>query len=117
VTISKVAHGHLSYETLRHSVVLVNFDFVNMAEGTNPIKRNGGTAVARNDNESQAPPSTALVSNLLSKLRPFQREAYEFATQGKISPRMRQSSDASLHYDPELMGTGRILLADEMGLG
>ena len=79
-------------------------------------KRTGGTSVARAEIHSQSPPSPEL-SNLLSKLRPFQREAYEFATQGKVSPRLRQSVGASFRYDPDLLGKGRILLADEMGLG
>ena len=65
---------------------------------------------------------------LLKKLRPFQMEAYEFATQGVVSPRMKQqnqnqrqqessSSSSPFEYDPDLLGKGRILLADEMGLG
>jgi hypothetical protein len=52
--------------------------------------------------------------DLLLKLRPFQREAYEFATQGKITP--RQCNDGKpddLQYDSALLGKGRILLAGE----
>lgn len=62
--------------------------------------------------------------SLLPKLRPFQKEAYLFTTQGKVSKRLRQPSqsndnndDSSFSYDPSLLGKGRILLADEMGLG
>jgi len=42
------------------------------------------------------------LDNLLSKLRPFQREAFNFAT--------KQSKDGT-------GGTGKLLIADEMGLG
>jgi SWI/SNF-related matrix-associated actin-dependent regulator 1 of chromatin subfamily A len=59
---------------------------------------------------------------ILSKLRPFQREAFDFATAGKTSN--RQWNDDTPHkqknavqLDPNLLGKGRILLADEMGLG
>ena len=64
------------------------------------------------------------VKSLLPKLRPFQKEAYLFATQGKVSERLQQPStssskndDCSFEYDPSLIGKGRLLLADEMGLG
>jgi hypothetical protein len=52
--------------------------------------------------------------DLLLKLRPFQREAYDFATQGKITPRQwNDSKQDDFHYDPALLGKGRILLAGE----
>jgi SWI/SNF-related matrix-associated actin-dependent regulator 1 of chromatin subfamily A len=70
----------------------------------------------------------SLLDDLLAKLRPFQREAFDFATQGKIhrrqSPhgtnataRSTTPSVSSVSPDPSLLGKGRILLADEMGLG
>ena len=69
---------------------------------------------------------------LLEKLRPFQREAYDFATQGTTynrqwadkckdedsSPKEEKVDDkTSFQHDPQYLGKGRILLADEMGLG
>lgn len=74
------------------------------------------------DNEDGVVDSATATSNennkmrddLLLKLRPFQLEAYEFATQGKITP--RQFNDGKrddLQYDPALLGKGRILLAGE----
>lgn len=64
----------------------------------------------------------AELKQLLPKLRPFQREAYEFATQGKVSPRLsgpqqKGQNEGRFDYDPERLGKGRILLCDEMGLG
>ena len=55
---------------------------------------------------------------LLEKLRPFQREAYDFCVTGKASSRQYADSSASApegEYDPQYLGKGRILLADEMG--
>jgi hypothetical protein len=55
---------------------------------------------------------------LLAKLRPFQREAYDFCVTGKASSRQYADSSASApegEYDPQYLGKGRILLADEMG--
>ena len=75
-------------------------------------------------------PAPSLLQQVIPKLRPFQREALEFATQGKVyerqcagdEPKDRQalSSSAirtSTTLDQSLLGKGRILLADEMGLG
>ena len=66
-----------------------------------------------------------LESSILPKLRPFQREAFEFAVRGKIYDRQlnddsaqnQQYGTAGASRDPSLLGKGRILLADEMGLG
>jgi SWI/SNF-related matrix-associated actin-dependent regulator 1 of chromatin subfamily A len=75
---------------------------------------------------SETASSDEVLSRLLGQLRPFQREAYEFATQGTISTRQSSSDndndndkkDNSSHNpDLNLLGKGRILLADEMGLG
>jgi hypothetical protein len=65
--------------------------------------------------------------DIMSMLRPFQREAVDFATQGKLYQRQFSNNDDSnksadtkennISYDPNLLGKGRILLADEMGLG
>jgi hypothetical protein len=65
--------------------------------------------------------------DIMSMLRPFQREAVDFATQGKLHQRQFSNNDDSnksavtkdnnISYDPNLLGKGRILLADEMGLG
>jgi hypothetical protein len=51
---------------------------------------------------------------ILEKLRPFQREAFDFATTGKSYRRQWQNDDRP-NLDPNLVGKGRILLADEMG--
>lgn len=71
----------------------------------------------------------SLLDQVLPKLRPFQREALEFATEGKLYKRQcadedtTSSTGASLSSaactttDESLLGKGRILLADEMGLG
>ena len=82
-----------------------------------------------------------LLPNLLKRLRPFQREAYDFATKGTVFTRQFSKSidqkgtmknnykkktttikndtknDLPISYQTELLGKGRILLADEMGLG
>lgn len=71
------------------------------------------------------------LDTLLSKLRPFQRSAFEFAVYGTIPSDDKQSSNKKAAYhergkkygapQQENMiagaGTGRILLGDEMGLG
>jgi SNF2 family DNA or RNA helicase len=65
------------------------------------------------------------LERLLKMLRPFQREAYEFATKGIVSTRQfssgannkQRKTNFPVIYDPKLMGNGRLLLADEMGLG
>lgn len=50
--------------------------------------------------------------DLLLKLRPFQREAYEFATKGKSTPRQFDDGKKDdFQYDAALLGKGRILLA------
>lgn len=82
---------------------------------------------------------------LLQKLRPFQREAYDFATKGSVysrqwardvgasssarkgNKRKREAKDQPINdsdndddnfeFDDQYLGKGRILLADEMGLG
>ena len=78
-----------------------------------------------------------MLQTLLTKLRPFQREAFEFATQGIIPKRectswhkssssasssstkkkKESSNNDSFRFDRSVLGKGRILLADEMGLG
>lgn len=71
------------------------------------------------------------LDTLLSKLRPFQRSAFEFAVYGTIPSDDKQSSNKKAAYHergkkygapPQQnviagAGTGRILLGDEMGLG
>ena len=71
------------------------------------------------------------LDTLLSKLRPFQRSAFEFAVHGTIPSDEKQSSNKKAAYHergkyygaPQQQnnvagaGTGRILLGDEMGLG
>lgn len=58
---------------------------------------------------------------ILKKLRPFQREAFDFATRGASFRRQwsasEQNDNKKPKLDPHLIGKGRILLADEMGLG
>ena len=63
---------------------------------------------------------------LLSKLRPFQRSAFEFAVYGKEEDKSAAHSKQKRNYSyvgaPTQKqvagaGTGRILLGDEMGLG
>jgi SWI/SNF-related matrix-associated actin-dependent regulator of chromatin subfamily A-like protein 1 len=63
-----------------------------------------------------------LFEQIYPKLRPFQVEALEFATTGKLYHRQWSEAasgknDATSFFDPSLLGKGRILLADEMGLG
>jgi SWI/SNF-related matrix-associated actin-dependent regulator 1 of chromatin subfamily A len=60
------------------------------------------------------------LSTLLGRLRPFQREAFDFATCGGIlKERTEENGIAkSGHFDSKKgIGAGRLLLADEMGLG
>ncbi len=57
--------------------------------------------------------SSPHLDSLLSKLRPFQRSAFEFAVHGE----KRNSDDSRCHRQVAGAGTGRILLGDEMGLG
>jgi len=91
--------------------------------------------------EKRTGDETLLLDQVLPKLRPFQREAFEFATKGEKYARQlnskpmstasgsptenkskassSSSTTASLktHDDSSLQGKGRLLLADEMGLG
>ena len=77
---------------------------------------------------------TSLFEDILPKLRPFQREALEFATKGTPYRRFHKNNQGSKEREagqknnkdetkncsfeePSLLGKGRILLADEMGLG
>lgn len=53
------------------------------------------------------------LDSLLSKLRPFQRSAFEFAVHGE----KRNSGSRCQRQAVAGAGTGRILLGDEMGLG
>jgi SNF2 family DNA or RNA helicase len=77
-------------------------------------------------------PSPSLLEQVVPKLRPFQREALEFATKGKLYDRQRAgTSTGSTNGQPMTSDqtTGRcvasttkesstkLLLADEMGLG
>jgi hypothetical protein len=64
------------------------------------------------------------LTRLLKQLRPFQREAYDFATKGIVSTRQFSSTTmlnktrrAPVVYDPKLKGNGRVFITDEMGLG
>ena len=76
------------------------------------------TKCEENDDNNNNP----VLSRLLKQLRPFQREAYEYATQGIVSSRQFNTgnsiNDGSATNDT--VGDtfpGRCLLADEMGLG
>jgi hypothetical protein len=67
---------------------------------------------------------SSLEYQILPKLRPFQREAFDFATKGTLyarqlanHPTEQRNNNAVLSFDRSLLGKGRILLADEMGLG
>ena len=59
-----------------------------------------------------------LLNLVLPKLRPFQREALDFATKGKRYGRQWTTEDGSsvatddTQLDQRLLGKGRILLAD-----
>lgn len=60
----------------------------------------------------------SLFDGILSKLRPFQREAVDFATKGtKYERQFRSKLTKDTPLESELIGKGRILLADEMGTG
>jgi SNF2 family DNA or RNA helicase len=69
---------------------------------------------------------SSALEHILEKLRPFQREAFDFATKGTTYRRQWESDDVSrtgkhqtesVDENSNLIGKGRILLADEMGLG
>ena len=64
---------------------------------------------------------SSALDHVLEKLRPFQRETFDFATKGTTYSRQWASDDAqkpqTKPLDQDLIGKGRILLADEMGLG
>lgn len=72
---------------------------------------------------------SSALEHILEKLRPFQREAFDFATKGTTYSRQWASDDddddadydsqkpQTKPLDQDLIGKGRILLADEMGLG
>jgi SWI/SNF-related matrix-associated actin-dependent regulator of chromatin subfamily A-like protein 1 len=109
----------------------------------NPYRRIGTGGVEPNDGRDRkelqiTKDKHPLLSKLVSKLRPFQREALEFAVLGRQYQRQFtvNDTDTSTSGDgdgktaavsstdlPEddhassLLGIGRILLADEMGLG
>ena len=61
------------------------------------------------------------LDTLLSKLRPFQRSAFEFAVYGTEDKAAHSKQKRNYnHGAPKQVagaGTGRILLGDEMGLG
>ena len=65
------------------------------------------------------------LDTLLSKLRPFQRSAFEFAVYGTTEDKSAHSKQkrnysyvgAPTQKQVAGAGTGRILLGDEMGLG
>ena len=70
----------------------------------------------------------ALLNEVMPKLRPFQREALEFATEGRIFERQfhygatdeherLRSCNKTLSSSSRIHPQGRLLLADEMGLG
>ena len=69
-------------------------------------------------NSSSIPNQRPLLQDVLPRLRPFQREALEFATKGKIFE--RQWKNDSTTARPTGQGkvssspNGRLLLADEM---
>jgi hypothetical protein len=78
---------------------------------------NVNTACTENNNNNNNN-NNKMRDDLLLKLRPFQREAYEFATQGKTTPRQwnDETKQDDFQYDPALLGKGRILLAGEQEL-
>lgn len=113
----------------------------------NPYRKNNDKNALRDDNnnnynninDSRADP---VLEHILKQLRPFQREAYDFCTQGILPKRncANFQNDSSAGYtsyhnnhsevnseakrrepivvqNDDLIGKGRILLADEMGLG
>ena len=89
-----------------------------------PKKKHDTTTTTITPTASTSAASEEL-TQLLSKLRPFQKEAFDFATQGIVSQRMmmmkdqnpQQQQPTNFHYDPDLLGKGRVLIGDEMGLG
>jgi hypothetical protein len=74
-------------------------------------------------------PTPSLLDQVLPKLRPFQREAVEFATEGKLYERQfsgtSSTNEQSTTTDRATLrcasttkeNTTKLLLADEMGLG
>lgn len=97
-----------------------------------------GESSGSNSNNNE---DNELLAHVLKQLRPFQREAYDFAAKGLTYGRQCSTSTdggdgggggygkkstsssssskiaRSTSYDRNLLGKGRILLADEMGLG
>ena len=60
------------------------------------------------------------LDTLLSKLRPFQRSAFDFAVQPPSLDECASGTSSDMRVIPTAVagaGTGRILLGDEMGLG
>jgi SNF2 family DNA or RNA helicase len=57
-------------------------------------------------------PSPSLLEQVVPKLRPFQREALEFATEGKLYDRQHAGTSTGTKDN-----STKLLLADEMGLG
>lgn len=91
----------------------------------NPYRKNRPSPPKINNEGGQ----DLVLQQILKQLRPFQREAYDFCTQGilpkrnctnfqdKENSRNHNPVKSMIQYNPELLGKGRILLADEMGLG
>ncbi len=52
------------------------------------------------------------LDSLLRKLRPFQREAFDFATKSNLTAQKSETSKKKENHDGRVKG--RILLADEM---
>ena len=83
---------------------------------TKKAKHHGIANSGKKPEASPSPASSEELTQLLSKLRPFQKEAFDFAIKGKVSQRMKEQTP-NFDYDPDLLGKGRILIGDEMGLG
>jgi len=87
---------------------------------SNPYEPRKRPKIDRDDILERTEEQEESLQRILKKLRPFQREAYDFATNGKIYTRQCNAKDSdhktsSFEYDPSLLGKGRILLCDEMG--
>jgi SNF2 family DNA or RNA helicase len=64
-------------------------------------------------------PLPSLLEQVVPKLRPFQREALEFATKGNLYDRQHAGTSTSSTSGQPMTkeNSTKILLADEMGLG
>lgn len=136
-------HLHLHIRVPQEAMKQNGQEEKRLTQNNNPYRKNKAVQV---DNDNQNGNSDPVLEHILKQLRPFQREAYDFCTQGILPKRnstnfkdakenegnsksSRNNSknkrnvkpevlpETPILQNPDLIGKGRILLADEMGLG